>query len=136
MSFWTLRNLEKHVPAAAGARFSEIKLFAWGVQTRAQNGLNIDSKRPPEAPRWPKKCLGIDAPFSSKFQARIQRLLDLNMIPKINQKSVSTPQGSSEALSGSPGGSQEAVLEPSWAKVRNGPQEAPRRSFWSFLGQG
>ena len=54
-SCWALRNLENRAPAAAGARFSEIKPLAWGAQNRAPNKPKIEPQTTPRGTKMAKK---------------------------------------------------------------------------------
>ena len=49
------RDLENHAPAAAGARFSEIKPLAWGAQNRAQNRPQIEPQTTPRGTKMAKQ---------------------------------------------------------------------------------
>ena len=54
-SFLVPRNLENRAPAAAGARFSEIKPLVWGSQNRTQNRPKIEPQTTPRGTKMAKK---------------------------------------------------------------------------------
>ena len=126
-SFLVPRNLENRAPAAAGARFSEIKPLAWGAQNRAQNRPKIE---PQTTPRGTK--------MAKKIESESMLIFKVDCKPKFNdfwtlkwaQKSIKNKSRRHKAAQRPPGVAQEAPKRPQEAPRRppRGPQEAPRRA--------
>ena len=132
-SFWGLRNLENHAPAAAGARFSEIKPLAWGAQNRAQNEPKIEPQTTPRGLQIARKVIPNRCSIFKQISAPILTILGpqngtknrLKKQPRRHKAAQMPPGGPKRP----PGGPQEAPRRPQEAPRRppGGPQEAPRR---------